>query len=87
MLRALFAIFISFVLLIIGIILTSVVRIYSSIRKVKKGFSNQQQKSQQHTNQYDNTTSKHQAPVNSKKIIGDEEGEYVDYEEIKESNK
>ena len=69
--------------LFLVVVLTVAILGYSLIRKVTGFFSNNRTEKQNH-NRTSAPDSSYQKEKSRKKIIGDDEGEYVDYEEIEE---
>lgn len=84
MLKAIFTLFIAFVVIILGVFLAIGARIYRSYHSIKKTWSkNQQGSSQSHNNQQSGNSAKsnNSQTRDNSKIIGDDEGEYVEFEE------
>lgn len=84
MLKAIFTVFISVLIIILGAFLAIGSKIYRAYKTMSRPWSSNKKgrnyKSQQTNNQTNEATP-------DKKVFGDDEGEYVDFEEIKGSNK
>ncbi len=91
MLKTIFTIFISIIVIILGIFLAIGSKIYRTISSLKRGA----QRNSQQGNRYNSTNSKYNhtnstqnsSHSSEKQVIGKDEGEYVEFEEIASEEK
>lgn len=87
MLKAIFSFFIAIVVIILGVFLAVGAKVYRTYASMKKswGKNSNQSQSQSSSRSYNSsqTNSNSQTNNTGKQVIGDDEGEYVDFEEVK----
>ncbi len=86
MFKFIFVLFFMFLLLLF-LLGFSVIRTFKNILFGKGGSTNSSGQKRQTSNRQQYSSNSRQQTTNRKKIISNDEGEYVDYEEVKDSAK